>query len=283
MKPGLFGKSVLIYLTNLICFPSIAQDNKIDKQINVENIIYKKDHFSFSLIPHIVPKAKITRTDGIYEFGSSADRGLEVGFNYHVNLKKDLSIIFGLHGGASFRNYKLHVPKEDFSPPLQYDVDDYPKSNREADFYLSAPVFIEKCWVYSKRKTWDVNAGFNIRFYPDDLGEGIIYFIQDANGNNVPAFDLELDVTNDLKPWLDYNIGGGHAWILKNYNIFKLNLLINFSFKNLTRGTYIITVPGKPDTYGTYKGRLSFLGISFNYILTGANKALRKMYERNQR
>lgn len=283
MEPGLFRKLFIIYLTSLICFSSIAQNNKIDKKIKIEDIIHKRDHFSFTLISQIVPKAKINRIDGTYDLGSSIDRGLEIGVNYHVNLKNDLSIIFGLHGGASSRNYKLHIPKNDFNPPQQYDVDDSPKANRESDFYLSAPVFVEKSWMYSKRKAWNLNAGFNIRFYPDDLGEGISYGIQDANGNYVQVFDLELDVTNDLKPWIDYNVGGGHAWILKNYNIFKLDLLMNFSFKNLTKGTYLITVPGKPDTYGTYKGRLSFLGLSFNYILTGANKTLRKMYERNQR
>ena len=282
METGLFRKFFIIYFATFICFSSIAQNNKIERRIKVENIIYKKNHFSFSLIPQLVQKAKIARTTGTYELRSSVQRGIEIGFNYHVNLKKNLSIIFGLHGGVSFRNYILHIPGGDFTPPLNYDYDDNGAPTREGDFYLSVPMFFEKRWIYSERKFLNFNLGFNVRFSLSEAGESIGAYIHDNNGNIIHVYEMNLEVGHNSKPWIDYNIGGGHSWILGNYNILQVKLLMNFSSTSLTKGTYKITVPGKPDTEGTYKGRLSFMGLSFNYVLTGANKTLRKMYEQRQ-
>lgn len=259
---------------------SIGQDAKARRKAAVEQTLYSGSHFSLSLIPHLTQKAKTTRNTGTYAIGSSNMEGLEVGANYHINFSKSYSLLIGLHGGASGRNHRLFIPKEDYTPQLEHDVDDWGVMTRVFDFYLSAPVLVEKRWQHRGNNYWNLNAGVNVRYYPEDIGDESAYLQADVNGQMVKVFSLDATVGNELKPWLNYNLGGGYSWLLGNNNFLRLNLLANFSPVKMVRGGYQINVTGKEPTTGTYSANLSYLGLSVNYIFTGSNKRLRKLYEK---
>lgn len=257
-----------------------AQNDKL--QASIKENLFNASHFSFTIIPYVVEKASICNKTGAYTLGSSAMEGIEAGANYHINFNDKYSIIIGLHGGAAARNYELKISKEDFNPPLQNDVDESGALTRIFDFYIAAPVWFERRWRHKNNNFWNINAGANIRFYPDEFSEHISSTYFDVNGQYVTVANLELEVGRSFKPWVNYNFGGGYSYFLKNNNFFRLNFLVNLSNTAIADGVYTINVTGKPLSTGTYKSKLSFVGLSLNYIFTGTNKRLFKQFKKEQ-
>jgi hypothetical protein len=56
--------------------------------------------------------------------------------------------------------------------------------------------------------------------------------------------------------------------------------MANFSETKVVNFNYTIMVSGKAESFGSYLSNLPYIGISINYILTGANKRLLKFYEK---
>lgn len=266
----------VLCLSNSLC----AQDTTKSRRSALEQTLFSGSHLSVSLIPHLAQKAGIKKQSGPYELRSAHMEGMEAGANYHFNFNKNYSLIVGLHGGASARNYLLHIPKEDFPSEVNHDYDDNGALTRTFDFYLSAPLLFERRWTHQKTHYWNLLAGVNVRFYPDEFSEFISSRMQTEDGRYIEVVSFELEVGNGFKPWLNYNVGGGYTWLLGNHNLLRLNLLGNLSAHQLVKGSYRVSVPGKPLTQGTYSANLSYVGLSVNYIFTAANKRLRKLYEK---
>jgi len=240
----------------------------------------RKSGISFSISPYVVNKAKATPSSGAYRLKPIYMYGFEAGPNYHININNNYSLIIGLHGGGAATNYKLFISKSDFNPNLNFDVHEDGQLTSAWDFYISVPIWIEKRWFMKNNSFWDFIAGANVRYYPiryygDEAG--INY--PDVNGNYVLVLDINASIGNNLRPWVNYNIGGGYSMLLRNNNYLQCNLVANFSGKKIIDGTYQINVSGKPQSTGTYSENWSYIGLSFSYIFTGANKRLRKMYE----
>ena len=139
----------------------------------------------------------------------------------------------------------------------------------------------ERRWAGKNNSTWNVDAGINVRLDPNEEGYGYDYGGINVNGQGVLVLDMNGDIGNNLKPWLNYNIGGGYSIFLSNYNFLRINLIANFSATKIANFNYTISVTGKPESTGTYSANLSYAGLSFSYIFTGTNKRLLKLYERN--
>jgi hypothetical protein len=228
------------------------------------------------LIPYRNQKATIHHSTGAYRLGSTSTKGIEAGANLHLHFSRLYSLIVGLHGGASGRNYTLFIPKEDFNPDLPASFRIGPKYSVNMDGYITAPVLLERRWMTANNHHWNLLAGVNIRFYPDEFSEGHSHALQDANGQYYDILRMNLEVGNNYKPWLDYTFGGGYTQMLDNNNMLRLNILANISNQELTKGTYKVMVPGLPVSEGTYAANFSFIGVSVQYILTGVNKRLRR-------
>lgn len=225
-------------------------------------------------------KAKTVRQSGPYSLGAANDLGIEAGVNYFINFNNNYALIAGAHVGFSGRNFKLFISKGDFTPNLQDNINFMGRQTKDYAIYLSVPMWIERRWPGNKNNMWNVDAGINLRFEPDDA----FYFYDfggiDTNGQYNQILKMDGEVGNNLKPWLNYNIGGGYSIFLSNYNFLRVNLLANFSATKVVNFNYTIDVTGKPQSTGTYSSNLSYIGLSINYILTGTNKRLVKLYER---
>lgn len=273
-------KHLFTILFFLFYLHSLAQNDKL--QASIKENLFNASHFSFTIIPYVVEKAGICYKTGEYTLGSSAMEGIEAGANYHYNFNDKYSVIIGLHGGAAARNFELRISKEDFNPQLQYDLEETGALTRIFDMYIAAPVWFERRWRHKEKNFWNLNAGINVRFYPDEISEGYASNYQDVNGQYVRVLEMELEVGRSFKPWVNYNFGGGYSYFLKNNNFFRLNFLVNLSNTAIADGVYTINVTGKPSSTGTYKSKLSFVGLSLNYILTGTNKRLFKQFKKEQ-
>lgn len=258
-----------------ICY---SQDALKPEYLN--DVLFSGNHYSLSLTPHLASKAEINNSFGPYRMGSSSVGGLEFGVNLHSNLNNKFGIITGLHLGTSGRNYLLTIPKEDFNTPRQYDYIDNGAISREFDFYFSAPILLEMRLLSHSKNFWNGLIGLNIRYSISNHSETIISYIQDSNNQFVKVLQMELQVGNNSRPWLNYNLGGGYNWVLKKNNILRANLLFNYSSKKIVRGIYDIEVSNQPLSNGNYSADQSYLGIHFSYILTGTNKRISKLNKR---
>jgi hypothetical protein len=244
---------------------------------------FDHSYLSFSLNPSFVLKPKIIKQSGEYSPGATNTFGIEGGIDYHINLKNNYFIMTGVRVGISARNFQLLISKNDFSPNLTADVIENGAFTREYDFYLSIPLWLEKTWELKNHHQLNFLGGVNLRYLPGIDLEYITYSQQDVNGQNVIPFQMNLMMGNNKRPFLNYNIGGGYAVLLKNNNLLRCDILANISATKVINGTYIIDVTGKPESTGTYSASLSFIGLSFSYIFTGVNKRLLKLYEKDNK
>ena len=239
----------------------------------------RRSLFGLSISPYIVNKAKATRISGAYQPNTIYGNGFEAGPDYHLQINNSYSIIIGLHVDAAATNYKLFISGSDFNPSIGGNVNENGQ-NAEWAYYMSVPIWIQKRWFAGSNGFWNVVAGENVRFYPlrySRFGVGQNY--PDVNGNEIRVLEIDATMGNNLRPWLNYNLGGGYSLTLRNHNYLQCNLVGNFSNKKIIDGTYQINVTSKPQSTGTFSANLSYVGLSFSYTATGANKRLRKIYE----
>ncbi len=257
-----------------------AQHNDTAKKA-LSKVLFKRSWFGFYLSRYNAEKGKPVRQSGAYAMSSSSVAGIEAGGNYYVNFNKDYSLIAGARVGFSGRNFKLFIPKSDFTPNLQDDINFRGRLTKDYDIYLSAPIWVERRWPSKNNSTWNADVGINVRLDPNEEGYGYDYGGIDVNGQYVPVLSMDGDIGNNLKPWFNYNVGGGYSFFLSNYNFLRINLIANFSATKIANFNYTIDVTGKPQSTGTYSANLSYVGLSISYIFTGANKRLLKLYEKN--
>jgi hypothetical protein len=274
-------KFIILFL--LVCknpSPTYAQKSSNLKKDKISTILLNHSFLGFSVSPYIANKAKATPISGNYHLKTVYQEGFEAGADYHFNFNTNYSLIVGLHGGAAARTFKLFISKSDFNPNLKFDVNETPQTNRIWDFYINAPIWIEKHWLMKNNNFWNVLFGVNVRYYPIRIyreGFGVNY--PDVNGNYVQVVDINDSIGNNFHPWVNFNIGGGYSLLLRNNNYLQCNLLANFSSKKMVGGAYRINVTGKQQSTGAYSANLSYVGLSLSYLFTGVNKRLRKIYE----
>ena len=249
------------------------------KHLNTE-IGFKKSNVSLELTVSMLPKAKITRTEGNYRLQSSLRAGYDGGINYIYNVNKHLLISSGFHVVLGERNFFLNVPSEDVS---RYGVSGhYIIFDKALWGAIRVPLLVEKKMNTTNAGLISLKAGLNLRYsgFVTDLvmeGGGII----DSNNNVTRIFSASFSGNNDYKPWITFLAGASKLFVLDNQNILSIGLQADISTTYFFKGNYKITIPGKPVTSGVYKINGTSLGLSLQYIFTGANKRLIRSYQRN--
>lgn len=281
MKTILLRYIFVFFIFN-ISVVSFAQQNVNLRTQAISKVLFKGNYFAFYLSPYISQKAKAVRQSGAYSLGAANSSGIEAGGNYFINFNDNYSLITGAHAGFSGRNFKIFILKSDFTPNLQNDINYKGRLTKDYALYLSAPVWFERRWIKKNNTTWNVDVGINLRFNPEEVFYFYDYGAQDVNGQYNPVLNLEGSVGNNIKPWINYNVGAGFSLFLSNYNFIRINLIANFSATKIVDFNYEINVSGKPQSTGTYSSNLFYIGLSINYILTGANKRLLKLYQKNK-
>ena len=269
LKRGLPPLFFSILMQHLILNCSAQQTKSYSKEANV---IFVRKHIGFTIIPLFTEKAVITKNIDKYWIHSTPLAGFEAGFNEYIHLNKNHSIMIGMFLGAFARNFNYAIPGQEFNPPASEYVTTNGAASREFNFTGSIPALFEKRWFKKNNNFWNANIGFTVRYTPKE------YFTEDDIWNwNYVFYHLDFIVNPHRAFWLNYNIGGGYSWILKNKNIFKANLVGNMSFTSFAKGNYQFTLPNQPVIIGNYEVKGSYIGLSFSYVLTGANKILRKI------
>lgn len=250
----------VIFFSFLLRHPDIchAQEKDLDR-------IFARPHYSFTIIPLLDQKASITKNIDRYWIHSTVMHGFEAGFSRYSHFDKEHSLLVGLFFGAFSRNFNFAIPGTLFNPPLNGDFTSNTALSREFNFTGSIPVLFEKRWFTQKNSFWDMNIGVTLRYTPwEEEPEAYFY-------GQTKYLDLQLTQNSNKGPWLNYDLGGGHSWILKNHHIFKVSLLGSLSLTPLVKGTYQFTIPNEPIVEGQYEANASYVGLSLSYVVTGAN------------
>jgi hypothetical protein len=261
-------------LTSLLPFCLNAQP--ISDPGDLSHFIFARNHFSVSIMGGIAVKADVTANPYKYDLGSSHQIAFGGGLNYHQNFSRDLSLIIGIHMAAPVRNMEYHIPKGEFSPPLEYDLYNFKGISRTAVFLLRLPVTLERRWFSSDDKYTYVSAGISLN-YSGMEEERESHMVMDANNQPRRYFSMYLQPNNNGKPWLNYHVSGGHSWMLKNKNFLSAGIIANLSLTRFTKGTFSLDVPNQPSVTGHYSLKGSYAGLTVGYIYTGAKKRLKQI------
>lgn len=274
----LFHKVILgflfVHLFLLLSMERVSAQAVSDSIRN--NFLFFKNHVSFSLMPAIVSNAS-TEGGERYNIGSSPQFGFDIGINYHYNMGKCYSLIYGLHGGVLGRNIEFSIPKNEFNPSTEEDIFSNKAPSRDMDLsYFKIPIELERRWVNAK-KIWNASVGVSVLYSFQNGGE-TSYILLYPSGQQTEYLYQEINTNNNNKPWLNYHLSGGRAWLLHNNNLLKANLVANVSFTDFAKGTYAFTIPGRPEVAGSYKVKGSYIGLSVSYVFTGVNNRLRELH-----
>jgi len=197
--------------------------------------------------------------------------GFEAGFSRYSHFDKDYSLLVGLFFGAFARNFNYAIPGAEFNPRSSGDLTSNTAVSREFDFTGSVPILLEKRWIGNKNGFWDLDIGLTIRYTPY-VEETEDHIWTDSSNGHHPYLHLQLTINDRKAPWLNYNVGGGYSWILKNNNLFRTSLVTSLSFTSFVKGTYQFTIRNQPVVEGAYEFKGSYIGLSLSYVLTRSNR-----------
>jgi hypothetical protein len=241
---------------------------------------FKRSHVSLEIGTAMVPKARITRTEGNYRLQSTLQLAYDGGINYIYNVNEHLLISSGFHVVLGERNFFSHVPSEDVR---RYRVRGHNIIYNKALWgAMRIPLLVEKKIHTKEAGLISLKGGLNVRYsgFVSDLvmeGGGIM----DSTNIYTPIFSAFFAGNNDKKPWITVLAGTSKLFVLDNKNILSIGLQADISATYFFKGNYKIMIPDKPVTSGTYKINGTSLGLSVQYILTGANKRLIRSYQKN--
>ena len=178
----------------------------------------------------------------------------------------------GLHFVVGKRNFFANIPSGDINNWDGRNIIE----DKELWGSFRIPLLVEKKLNYKNKSAISIKAGLNFRYSGLMIDEGIGGSIADSNNNWIDIFNAELSARNNGKPWVTFLAGVSKSIILDNKNILSISLQADVSTTYFLKSNYEITIPNQPVTRGTYKINGTSLGLSVQYVFTGANKQLVK-------
>lgn len=217
----------------------------------------------------VVPKANIKTTEGNYHLQSRTQSSFAIGINHHTNPGADWNISTGLHVELTNWNFYIHIPDNDLDE--FYSTGGAPQiENKSADFLVSLPVMVIRNFNFNKKGFFNAQAGLKLSYNGFSPGEGIVSIMIDTSNKPVQIFEGEFKTQKN--PWVSFLAGFGKSLYLKNRNMLSVDLLFEYSTASLARGDYVISVPNRPVTRGSYSTNRSRIGFSLQYIFTHKRK-----------
>src|SRR6187399_909728 len=237
----------------------------------------KQNNFGIEVIASILPPAKITREEGKYVLKSHLQSSYDLGINYLHHLKNDLIFSTGFHFIIGKRNFFANIPSTDIN------FWDGGISIEEKELWggFRIPFLLEKKLNAKKTNPFYIKAGVTLRYsgLMSDESYGLIAI--DSNYRSNDVFNADISARNNGIPWITFLAGLSKSILLNNKNVFSIGLQADISTTYFLKSNYEITIPNKPVTSGTYKINGSSVGLSVQYVFTGANKQIVKQKKVN--
>jgi hypothetical protein len=241
-----------------------------------EELIYSENHFSLQFIYGRSPKAIINPNPHIYNISTKSYECLEGGIGYHYSINKKYSIQTGVRWGGIMRDIRYLIPGAAFNPPLNYDIQSYKTFDKSGVVYFRVPFFIERRFFAKPGKYLNVQAGISL-LYSLMNEETNIASLRDQNNRQIRYLYAVFTPNNNQKPWFNYHVGGGLNLVLKNKDVFRINLVGELSFTQFFRGNYSFDVPGNAPVKFNYGVTGSYVALEASYIRTKAKRKFKSL------
>jgi hypothetical protein len=267
-------KTTIFILYGSLFNPVQAQQS--ESVFDWEELIFSENHFSLQFIYGRSTKAAINPDPHIYNIGTKSYECLEGGIGYHYSINTKYSIQTGVHGGGIMRDIRYFIPRTAFNPPLSYDERSYKTFDKFGVVYFRVPFFIERRFFKKPGIYWDAQTGISL-LYSIMSGETHESYITDQNNRPIRYLYGIFTANNNEKPWLNYHIGGGLNLILKNKDVFRINLVGEISFTQFYRGNYTFEIPGNAPIKFDYGVTGSYVALEASYIRTKAKRKFKQL------
>lgn len=241
-----------------------------------DELIFSENHFSLQFLYGRSPKAVINPDPHIYSIGSKSYECLEGGIDYHYSINKKYSIQTGVRWGGIMRDIRYFIPRTAFNPPLPYDVRSYKTFDKFGVVFFRVPFFIERRFYKKPGAYWNAQAGFSL-LYSLMNEETTQAYTADQNNRLIRYLYGIFTPNNNQKPWLNYHVGGGLNLILKNKDVFRINLVGEISLTQFYRGYYLFEVPGNAPIKFDYGVTGSYVALQASYIRTKAKQKFKQL------
>ena len=256
-------------------FFNAIQAQQSDSVFDWEELIFSENHFSLQFIYGRSAKAVINPDPHIYNIDTKSYECLEGGIGYHYSINKKYSIQTGIRGGGIMRDIRYHIPGSAFNPPLSYDIRSNKPGDKSGVVFFRVPFFIERRFFTKPGIYWNAQVGISLLYS---------FMNEEINGSTIIEQNrfihylyAEFTPNNNQKPWLNYHIGGGPNLILKNKDVFRINLVGELSFTKFFRGYYSFQVPGNPSIKFDYGVTGSYIALEASYIRTKAKRKFNQL------
>jgi hypothetical protein len=269
--------SFLLFISNTIN----AQLNidSLRKPENMMPLVFKKNHWGFTFMAASVNKAKVTGNSFTYNQAANNKVGVQIGLNYQINSTASNSLLTGVGFNILGRNFTYLVTKERFNPVAAKDVSaNGIYSNESPIVYLSLPICFEHRW-FKKKHFFSALAGAEL-IVPIQAYSETAAALYNYNGNYIELVQLYTDWEETSNPKIGTLLGVGFGYLTKRNNTKTIRLIAKLSFADLAKSTYTFNIPSQPIVSGTHATNGSYIGLSFSYMFTNANYAIRKLYKK---
>jgi hypothetical protein len=276
---------IFVILFLALGYNSSAQNNIVKHEVARNDYIriLKGNKVGIRITASALPKAKIYTNEGLYRLNSKLYSSFYAGLGYLINFNYLWGICSGLSLNITKINFYKYIPNSDLSGSGIMLSDDTPPIIYYKDIYarLSLPVLLMRRFHFTKKGFWDIRAGIKLNYSGFSGDKEIGMSVGDTNNYQINIFNANFKSNNDLKPWLSFSMGISKNLLLKNDNLLSFTLFLEYSNTDFLKSDYEITIPNKPITRGTYSVTGSSIGLSLQYIFTGANKRLVRTYQKN--
>lgn len=228
-------------------------------------LLFSKNHITCSLIPYAGDKTDIHEISGLFKLKSPVLFHYEVYTQYCINFDLHNSLLIGVgvrtvkHGYAFFSSQNNFTPRpvngEDFSTRIISGLRTY-----------ALPFLYEQRTNFSAYKYLALDAGISFRYNAESNTQLVL---SESSGNYEI---INVALKNGKNFWLNYNAAFNFCWLLKNNQILKTGVAINYAPESFYYGDYKITIPGQERSTGTYGVKGSYIGFNISYVFTGSGK-----------
>ena len=257
-----------INLMFIILLSSITFSQELgDSLIKDDYLPFKKNHWTFSITPHIPQKSEVTRISGDAYIVPSSIMSANFGITHTFNVKERHGIVIGLKTGSVRNGFAFRTDEEITEPhPLYAQYRSERRRNLHTTVrYYSFPVHYEHRIVYNEKLFINGFVGVNIR-------HNMARSIKQRRSYSNLVYDVSGDYFRQeynfkSQDYLNYNFGFGALYKLKNNNLIRVNLNANISTNKENFGEYQF-YDLVEDAHGINTIRMGYVGMEIGYTFT---------------
>jgi hypothetical protein len=253
-------KSCILAGTTFLCLSVTAlaqQPGDLGYRKELYENLFIFPHWEVMFAPNVNAKAQLKHLqEAKYQLMTNPQISYEFGIRRIGQLNTQMGFILGFHFGLVGRNAAYIVPGEEIGLT---DFGEYPFTGpiaRERDIsFFAIPAEIEYRIFTHKKYMYLLNGGVSLRYAPL---------------NNTSFADMEVmevNLSGNKNPFINVNIGGGVGIVLKNLDMIKVGLKLNYDPSYIAKGNFRLDTNSSSDA-GIYKVRGNSIGIALRYTRT---------------